>query len=763
MSDIQMPSTEAGQHSSKQLARKGWVRRTALLPRLPLLLAVAIVAGGVVWASLSAPVQALVPLDYDRDNDGLIEVSNLAQLNAIRWDVDGNGSTDDSGNASAFPYAASDMGCPSAGCTGYELNVDLDFDTNGNGRADSGDAYWNDGAGWVPIGDFFKPFIATFDGNGYTISNLFIKRGSESHVGLFASIGSPSVIRNTGSRSVNVTGDRGVGGLAGNNLGTITTSYATGSVTGARKYVGGLAGYNDGGTITASYATGSVTGQDHVGGLVGWSKGTITTSYATGSVTGSSQVGGLVGWNRSIVTNSYASGSVTGTGEDVGGLVGEDSIGTVTASYWDTETSGQTTSASGIGKTTSQLQSPTGYTGIYSDWNVDIDGNTGGDNPWDFGTASQYPKINYVPSVPVRFGAVIGDRQVTLRWATGPSILPITSYQFHGDGSVRWWQDILDSDASTTSHTVTGLKNGQTYTFRVRAENQAGSGKASDPVSVTPVNPVTISVDNLNPLVGQAQFMRAVLADSPQSDEATFQASSYQWERKFGKGWREVGPEAATKRVIFRSAQTVTYRVAVTLTTGQVARSKPITLTWRLPLVSVTPSDRTPVIGHAITVSANVESGGAGASSYQWERRFGEDWRDVGPKADTKRLIFHFGETATYRVAVTLTTGQEVRSEPITLTWRNTSVDVTSNNYNPQAPKLITLTANVTTAGEASPLSYQWQFHDAGDSWWANIGNDHNLVLTHAGGGLREYRVTVTMTDDEVVTSDPLSIEWRDP
>ena len=763
MSDIQMPSTEAGQHSSKQLARKGWVRRTALLPRLPLLLAVAIVAGGVVWASLSAPVQALVPLDYDRDNDGLIEVSNLAQLNAIRWDVDGNGSTDDSGYASAFPYAASDMGCPSAGCTGYELNVDLDFDTNGNGRADSGDAYWNDGAGWVPIGDFFKPFIATFDGNGYTISNLFIKRGSESHVGLFASIGSPSVIRNTGSRSVNVTGDRGVGGLAGNNLGTITTSYATGSVIGARKYVGGLAGYNDGGTITASYATGSVTGQDHVGGLVGWSKGTITTSYATGSVTGSSQVGGLVGWNRSIVTNSYASGSVTGTGEDVGGLVGEDSIGTVTASYWDTETSGQTTSASGIGKTTSQLQSPTGYTGIYSDWNVDIDGNTGGDNPWDFGTASQYPKINYVPSVPVRFGAVIGDRQVTLRWATGPSILPITSYQFHGDGSVRWWQDILDSDASTTSHTVTGLKNGQTYTFRVRAENQAGPGKASDPVSVTPVNPVTISVDNLNPLVGQAQFMRAVLADSPQSDEATFQASSYQWERKFGKGWREVGPEAATKRVIFRSAQTVTYRVAVTLTTGQVVRSIPITLTWRLPLVSVTPSDRTPVIGHAITVSANVESGGAGASSYQWERRFGEDWRDVGPKADTKRLIFHFGETATYRVAVTLTTGQEVRSEPITLTWRNTSVDVTSNNYNPQAPKLITLTANVTTAGEASPLSYQWQFHDAGDSWWANIGNDHNLVLTHAGGGLREYRVTVTMTDDEVVTSDPLSIEWRDP
>ena len=276
--------------------------------------------------------------------------------------------------------------------------------------------------------------------------------------------------------------------------------------------------------------------------------------------------------------------------------------------------------------------------------------------------------VHYVPSAPAMLSAMSGDEQVTLTWATGPSILPITSYQFQEDGSVRGWQDIPDSDASTTSHTAAGLNNGETYTFRVRAVSQAGSGKASDPVSVTPVGPVTISVDNVNSLVGGAQFMHAVLADSSQPDEAAYQASSYQWERKFGEEWREVGPEPATKRVIFHFVETATYRVAVTLTTGRVVRSGPITLTWRLPHVSVTPSDRTPVIGHAITVSADVESGGAGASSYQWERRSGEDWREVGPDAATKRLIFHFGETATYRVAVTLTTGQEIRAEPITLT-----------------------------------------------------------------------------------------------
>ena len=48
--------------------------------------------------------------------------------------------------------------------------------------------------------------------------------------------------------------------------------------------------------------------------------------------------------------------------------------GTATDSYWDTQTSGQSESAGGEGKTTSELQSPTGYTEIYESWNLDLDG-----------------------------------------------------------------------------------------------------------------------------------------------------------------------------------------------------------------------------------------------------------------------------------------------------------------------------------------------------------------------------------------------------
>ena len=121
------------------------------------------------------------------------------------------------------------------------------------------------------------------------------------------------------------------------------------------------------------------SGEGNVGGLVGRNWRTIMDSYATSSVRGSFSVGGLVGVNGGIITNSYATGSVSGE-DNVGGLVGFDDEGTITNSYWDTDTSGIETSAGGTSKTTVELQSPTEATGIYSSW---------GSNNWDFGTSIQ--------------------------------------------------------------------------------------------------------------------------------------------------------------------------------------------------------------------------------------------------------------------------------------------------------------------------------------------------------------------------------------
>ena len=110
---------------------------------------------------------------------------------------------------------------------------------------------------------------------------------------------SGAAIRNLGVTDVDVTGDSKVGGLVGENGGTITASYSTGSVNGGTTdntdaSVGGLVGSNSG-TITASYSAGSATGNSYVGGLVGGNSGTITASYSTGSVMGNNKVGGLDG------------------------------------------------------------------------------------------------------------------------------------------------------------------------------------------------------------------------------------------------------------------------------------------------------------------------------------------------------------------------------------------------------------------------------------------------------------------------------------
>ena len=230
---------------------------------------------------------------------------------------------------------------------------------------------------------------------------------------MFGKLGSGGSISGLRVVDANVTGGSDVGLLVGLKEGiggTITACYAAGRVSG-NDQVGGLVGRNKG-TIFASYAAVSVSGGgSKVGGLVGQSTSiaTITVSYATGIVSGDSNVGGLAGLNGGTITASYATGTASGD-SNVGGLVGNNTnTGTITASYFDTTTSGLTDAvgngnADGAeGKTTGELQLRMGYSYIYSSWNVktldldnaDGDNNpaTGGDSPWHLGESDEYPAL----------------------------------------------------------------------------------------------------------------------------------------------------------------------------------------------------------------------------------------------------------------------------------------------------------------------------------------------------------------------------------
>lgn len=100
----------------------------------------------------------------------------------------------------------------------------------------------------------------------------------------------------------------------------------------------------------------AVTGLWCVGGLIGHNWGHVTSSYSSGSVSGYNYVGGLVGWYlKGTVSNFYSTGSVTGD-LGIGGLMGNNHQGYVSNSFWDSETSGQATSAGGTGKTTTEMK-----------------------------------------------------------------------------------------------------------------------------------------------------------------------------------------------------------------------------------------------------------------------------------------------------------------------------------------------------------------------------------------------------------------------
>ncbi len=207
----------------------------------------------------------------------------------------------------------------------YALSDSFQLASDIDASATSG---WNSGAGFTPVGNSSTPFTGTFNGDNYTISDLFINLPTTNDVGLFGKT-SGSNIENVGLINANITGQNNVGTLVGynNNSSSIDNSYATGNVIGSGYDVGGLVGYNNNSSsIDNSYATGNVIGSAYgVGGLVGYNNNlsNISNSYATGNVIGSSySVGGLVGVNQSSsIDNSYATGSVSG-GEYVGGLVG---------------------------------------------------------------------------------------------------------------------------------------------------------------------------------------------------------------------------------------------------------------------------------------------------------------------------------------------------------------------------------------------------------------------------------------------------------
>ncbi|MBQ0725824.1 MAG: hypothetical protein KBT77_00600, partial [Thalassolituus oleivorans] len=361
-------------------------------------------------------------VDVDDDNNGLIEISTLQQLDLMRYDLAGTSLNGDS------------TGCPATGCNGYELVNDLDFDTNGNGVADAGDEFWNNGAGWEPIGvGYSDTFTANLRGNGHSLNNLWMNGGGYDDASLLGYISNNSVselIFNSpvisGANVAVIAFDAyyseisdvsvnnaviiengghagGIASIAENSSISdvfVSSNMSSSSRDGGWVGHGGLVGYSSSLTIERSEFQGEIdAGENYfAGGLVGFSEGNlnIRNSLVVGDVLYSRlATGGLVGasWYITELENSLFIGTLGGSGRilpiGVGSGRSTDEV-VITQTYWDADIAGILTSEFGEAKTTSELQCPTvpGDVScdptIFADWDATV---------WDFGTSTDYPVL----------------------------------------------------------------------------------------------------------------------------------------------------------------------------------------------------------------------------------------------------------------------------------------------------------------------------------------------------------------------------------
>ena len=401
----------------------------------------------------------------------------------------------------------------------------------------------NGGMGFEPIGpESEESFDGVFNGQGYTISNLHIDRGEETGVGLFGVTGDDAEISNFSidgaevvgyeyvggvvglnnglAEDINFSGDvlgmsttelRGgglaganqgvinrcyaegtvesddldengysIGGLVGDNRGTITESRTDSFVIGPR-IVGGLVGYNAG-PLQRSFSKGWVEApEDRVGGLVGsHADDTVVDSYSEATVRAGTGAGGLVGVTLGAIENSYSVGYIDDSiayDDDLGGLVGRITTGggPVDDSFWDVETSETDWSEAGTGLTTDEMQDYNTFTG--AGWDIETYSNHS-NQTWYIENGSDYPRLAWEEDIPTLevetdFVPLADESSATLRGLISEVDDTASAYfKYRERGTDPWTQsDPVERETGYYEDNIS-LDSDKRYEYKAVAESE---------------------------------------------------------------------------------------------------------------------------------------------------------------------------------------------------------------------------------------------------------------------------------------------------
>lgn len=189
----------------------------------------------------------------------------------------------------------------------------------------------NPSQGWQPVGTSSTPFKGILDGNGKTVSGLWINRSSSNYVGFFGNLNGGTV-KNLTLKGTSINGSSYVGLLSGNSgtvidcafsgkvngvsnvggcvgcNGNFTRVLSTVDVSGTENYVGGISGA-DADINNCTLINNYVRGHNYVGGICGYYNGSgkaLTNAYAYTDIEGNNYVGGIAGRIANVKYNSYS-------------------------------------------------------------------------------------------------------------------------------------------------------------------------------------------------------------------------------------------------------------------------------------------------------------------------------------------------------------------------------------------------------------------------------------------------------------------------
>ena len=432
-----------------------------------------------------------------------------------------------------------------------------------------------------------------------------------------------------------------------------------------------------------------------------------------------------------------------------GGLVGLRRSGTITASYWDTTTSGQTSSAGGTAQTTAALQTPTDDSGIYANWDAD---------QWDFGTSSQYPVLkvdfdNTGSATWQEFGYQLRAGPTSLTVMTSMGLVGLS---WTGVGTSAWdpAPDVTYTVYRTTGSTITvvaedltaspytdrTVSRGTTYTYQIAAVVNGGeatrSGRSTEVTAPNQPAAFPATEDGMRTIAENTPANRnigaPVAATDPDDTTLTYSlggtdAASFDIISSTG--------QLKTKAALNREAKS-TYSVTVTVRDGKdidnaaddMDADDTITVT-----ITVTDVPEPPVVSGPTSVTDYAENSTSDVATYTAMDPENQTirWTVSDPTtfaiSTTGVLTFQsppdFETRRSYTARVTATDPGGL-SDSVTVTISIMNVPeagtVTLTGTPPQVGRQLTATLDDSDGGESN-ITWQWERSATGTDPWTAI------------------------------------------